>query len=199
MQEYFDAVAKAFDFASMDTYMIITQLIGVAAMLLMIFSYQGKRTTILILQVVSSCLWVTHFILLGTPNPALLNGLAIPRGLLYAQRGRYKWADSPWLPVGCMAAFVIAGCFTYTRPIDLLPVVAMVISSYVLFIDRVNTIRVLSIIVSVLWGLSDAWSGSPPGVLCEVFAIGSIIVALVRSSVHTAAASGGEGATGGRF
>lgn len=172
-----------FDFANMTAADVGIQLIGFAAMALGILSYQPKRrVTIILMQTLASVLWTTQFLLLHSIAGAILNGISILRGILYALKDRVPALRRFWLPAVMIAAFVGAGVFTFTveGPISLLPTVAMVISSVALFLDRENTIRVLSLFVSPPWLIYDAMCGSIAGALNETFVIVSIFIALAR-------------------
>lgn len=160
---------------------ILIQLIGFAAMLLVIISYQAKkRTIILLIQILSSTLWAIQFLLLGGITGAALNILAIIRALIYMQKDKYAWTNSLWLPIGSSIVFVTVGIITYESLISILPMIAMVIASFALFVRDERKIRLMSLGISPPWLIYDAFSGSVAGVISEVFTICSIIIALIR-------------------
>lgn len=180
LQSYWEDLQKAYDFSSMDTMRIVAQIIGLLAMVLMIASYQARRRGILFMQMASSALWVVHFFMLGSVPAACLNALVIPRNLLYAQKERWAFVRHIAFPCCTATVFLTAGCLTYTKPVDILPMAAMVISSFALYLNRENLLRACSLSVSLLWMVYDAQAGSIPGALCELITILSIFVALAR-------------------
>jgi len=160
---------------------VTAQVVGIMAMGLNIFSFQSKRrNSILIVQLLGSVLWTTHFLLLASPTGAAMNIVAIIRNFLYSQKGKRKWASSPILPAIIIALFIACGLMTYQGFISILPIVGMTASSIALFITDERKIRFLSLLVSPPWLIYDAYSSSIGGVLSETFTIISILVAIYR-------------------
>lgn len=157
------------------------QILGFAAMGLGIGSFQLKtRKGILFMQLVASLLWTTHFFLLGKFTGAALNGVAILRNAVYMQKDRFSWVRSAAVPAVTGAAFVLCGILTWDGFMSIFPTAAMVLSSVSLYITEEKKIRIISLFVSPLWLIYDAWSFSVGGVAAEVFTIVSILLALWR-------------------
>ena len=161
------------------------QAIGFVAMFIGIFSYQAKtRTGILLLQMTASLFWMTQFFLLGAYTGAFLNVVGAVRNLIYSCKEKVRFFKSPAVPALIMAAFVTVGVLTYDGIMSLLPVAAMLISSVSLYITEERKIRLLSFLVSPPWLVYDAYSGSIPGVIAEVFTICSIGIAIWRFDIR---------------
>ena len=179
-----------FDFST--PFAIFVQCIGFLAMGIGICSYQAKRrTAILLIQATASLLWSAQFLLLGQWTGAILNILAILRGLVYAKKDQWAWVRSVAVPVGFSVAFAVAGILTVpglfsgevTLPdlfLALLPIAAMVLSSFALHVTGENRIRILCFFCSPPWLVYDLLVGSMAGVFTESFTMVSIVVALLR-------------------
>ncbi len=164
-----------------DTVFIIAQIIGFFAMGFAIGSYQLKnRVSIILAQNFSNAFWVIQYLLLGAYSAVVVNVIAIIRNAVYSLRGKYKFADSIWVPVFSAVAFIISGIFTYETPFDILPCVAMVLASFAFFMKNEVYIRYLSLTVAAPWVVFSAYSGSIAGVLSDSITFISIIVAIIR-------------------
>ena len=89
---------------------LIAQLFGIAAMMLNILSYQGKKQrTVIAMQLFGGALFAANFLMLGATVGGVLNILAVFRALLFLNKEKVK-ADSPiWLVVfiSCFVAVYV--------------------------------------------------------------------------------------------
>lgn len=179
-----------FDFSS--PFQIFVQCVGFAAMAFGIGSYQAKRRgSIIFIQVVGSLLWSAQFLLLGKWTGAILNVLAILRGLCYLKKDKWNVGMRLWMPILFSLAFLAAGILTVPGLfsgavkaealfLSLLPVLAMVLSSFGLSLTEENKIRAVCFFASPPWLVYDLLSGSAAGVINEGFVMVSIVIALIR-------------------
>jgi hypothetical protein len=178
-----------FDFST--PFAIFVQCIGFVAMAFGIGSYQAKkRSTIILIQTAGCLLWATQFILLGQWTGAILNLISILRGVIYAEKEKLAWARTLWVPGFFAAAYTVAGILTVpgmltgtvTLPdffLSLLPVCAMILSSFALYVTRENLIRILCFFCSPPWLIYDLIVGSVAGACTEGFVMVSILIALI--------------------
>ena len=162
---------------------ILVQLIGFFAMALGILSFQRKkRSAIIGFQMSASVLWTTQFIFLGGYTGAMQNFIAIIRGAVLTQKGKYRWVSS-YVTLGCiMLAFIASGFITFRMEgaRTLIPIAANLFQTVALYSDKEKTIRLLSLFVCPLWLIYDILTGSIAGIFCECFGIASIVIALWR-------------------
>lgn len=160
------------------------QAIGFVAMAVGILSYQAKkRNSILFLQIISSSIWAIQFILLGAYTGAFMNLIGVARNIIYSKKDKISAFNSSLVPIIISAFFIFGGVFTYSGFLSILPVVAMIISSFALYSTEERKIRLLSLFVSPPWLIYDAISGSIPGVINELFTICSILIAVFRFDI----------------
>lgn len=162
---------------------IFVQAIGFLAMTIGVLSFQRKRrASIIAFQMTASTLWCLQFILLGGYTGAIQNVICIGRGIVFIQKGKYKWADSYFTLAAIILCFAASGFITVGIEglWALLPIAASIVSSVALFADKEEILRKLSLIVSPLWLIYNVHTGSVAGVVAETFAIISIITALYR-------------------
>jgi len=165
----------------------VAQSIGVAGMLLCIFSYQVRSARgIVIIQTAACLFWVTHFLLLGATAGVLLNAPCLVRNFVYAQQGRHRWASHVAWPIGFATLFVALGVYSaFHAPTPegwraFLPAAAQTVGCVALRCRNAQNVRIGSAVLSAFWLVYDALSRSIPGVVCEILNQISLHTAIVR-------------------
>lgn len=159
----------------------VAQFIGFVAMACGIISFQSKkRTSILLFQTTSNLLWVVHYLLLGAFSAVVANAIGILRNLVYMQRGKYKFADSKFIPVIFVVIFTISGILTYENPFSLLPMIAMAVATVAFFVNNENLIRWLSLGIAIPWLTFGIYAGSIASAVSDGTNLVSIIISLIR-------------------
>ena len=163
----------------------VAQGLGLVALVVTCLSYQARTTRgIALRQAVGSFFWTAHLLLLCAWTGGLLNLLGLVRGSVYAQRGARAWASRPFWPwlfgALCVASAVWSGLVQGEGPRLMLSTGAQCLGCYALWTVRVRLARLLLVVVSLLWLVYDALSGSIPGTLCEVFSQLSLYIAIAR-------------------
>ncbi len=168
-------------FGNITLFDVFVQLLGFGAMALGIGSYQAKtRRGILFMQLAAAVLWSTQFFFLKSYTGAALNIVSIVRNLVYMQKEKHAWARSKYVPIITAAAFILCGILTWNGIMSIFPTAAMVLSSVSLYVTEERKIRIISLFVSPLWLVYDAWSFSIGGTVSEIFTIISILIAMWR-------------------
>lgn len=161
----------------------IGQIIGFIAMAIIVASYQQKsHKKILVFQMVSGTLFTIHYLLLGAYTGAVMNLLGAFRCLVYSNRSK-KWASSVLWPIGFCIAFTVSGIMTWADMYSVLPLIAMLLSSVVLFIEKPKINRILSIPSSACWLFYNIKTVSYPGIITEIFVLTSIIIGIIRLDI----------------
>lgn len=130
----------------------IAQGIGILALLLVIYSYQGKnRTSILDRQMWSSVIFVAHFALLSAWTGVAMNIIIVIRNWIFAQKGKRVWAESVWWVVMFIGLSVGVLFFTWEGPVSLLPMLAVIVGIYARWQEKPSQIRFLGLVGVLLW------------------------------------------------
>lgn len=165
----------------MTTTQIIAQIFGILALGVTIICYQlNSQKKILIAQVIASILFMLNLAFLGGMSGALLNIHGICRALTFYQRGRHKWADSPFWIWFYIVAAVVCVAITYKSPLDLLPLVGQICTTTSLFMKDPAKIRLFTLPSPPCWFIYHLANGNIGGTLNEIFVIASIIIAMIR-------------------
>ncbi len=168
-------------FESIQTQFIVSQIFSAIATFLLLFSFQQKtHKKIVLMQAASGVLFGIQYMLIGAYEGMICNYIGAIRSIVYSFRGRSKIVDSIICPAVFAVIFAISGIITYKNIFSLLPIVAMAISSFVLWSPKTQQLRALSMPTSAMWLVYNAISHSYVAVLTEVLNLISIIIALIR-------------------
>jgi hypothetical protein len=169
----------------------LTQAIGIVGMTFGILSYLNKNQRgIMIFQFLNTLCFAVHFFLLGAVTGCLLNILGVIRAAVYAQCTRKAWAAHPaWIFVfagGSFAMYVLSFTVFGVEPtarlllLELLPVIAMTVTSVSYRMPGGAQVRLLSLFASPMWLIYNAINGSAGGTISESLSIISILVGMYK-------------------
>ena len=169
---------------------IIAQVISVFAMTVNILSYQCKtQRGIITSQFFGSILFATSFLMLGTLMGALTNGIGVIRAFVYRNRERFHADHILWMigfitlfALSYVVSFTLLGTEPTTRNLilELLPVLAMSVSTVSFRMKNARAIRYLGLISSPAWLVSNICAFSIGAILCEAISLVSILVGILR-------------------
>jgi len=164
---------------------LAAQFVGFIGLLMNVVSYQANTNRRIVrIQVFGALFWCLHFLLLGRTIPgaytgAALNAAGLLRNLIFAMRPR-KWAAHPaWLYVFC-GVYVVCGALTWNGPMSLLPMAGMLFGTVSLYLINPKLTRRLGLGSSCTWMAYNICTRSAAGIICEVFTLGSIGIAMFK-------------------
>lgn len=163
----------------METIEIIAQAIGIVGMVLSILSFQLKENKkFFTAQALSGTCFAVNFLLLGSITGAWLNFINIFRGWVFGFSPK-----KARLPLAAVTAvlYVVATVLTYGGWLSALVLIAQLVGTAVMCTDNGKIIRIAQLaFVSPAWLTHNIFSGSVGAVLCEIFAISSTVISLIR-------------------
>ena len=162
----------------------LAQAIGALAIILSIASFQvKKRSGILIIQCFASLAFSASLIMLGGIVGGILDIISFTRTLVFSLSEKYKWARSKWWLVFYLILIVVVGIITWGDKSSIAPLFAIIgtlLSTVALYVKNENLMRKISLLVGPWWIIYNFIYSSFFGILNELFAITSIIIALIR-------------------
>jgi len=171
-------------------YMLLAQLIGIVAMTMNILSFLRKeKRSILIMQLFGAMLFTVNFFMLGALTGSMLNLIAIARAAVYANKERFHAEKKIWVwsfSAAFVAAYFVNFLFLGTEPsarnliVEILPTIAMVVSTISFSMSGAAQVRKLAPIVSCLWLIYNIINVAIGGALCEIFSICTTIIGILR-------------------
>ena len=171
--------------------LIISQIIGLAAVALYLSSYQlKKRRQIVWVTCISNALYVTQYLLLGAFSGAVMDFLSTVSSFFAAEKNserfrRYaKLIAASNLAIIAVAGLVIA--FIRRDPIELLPIAGALLQTGGLWYNDEQTIRKFGLASAPFWLCYNFISQAYGASVGSVLAIISIITAMIRYRKKTA-------------
>ncbi len=165
-------------------YLIILNGFGVLAIVCKICEYQvKKRTTMLMIATMANFLWVLYFIFYGDFASALTCLIGCIRLLIFMQKGKYKWADSPLWLIFFLALQVAVAIFTFRIWQDLISITAGFFGIFAYFVIDPKKYRALSFIHMALWVVNSAVKFYPIALISDSVSTISVTVAMIRFSI----------------
>lgn len=168
-------------FLGKDAKFIVSQCIGFLAAAILLLSFQQKtHKRIVIMQACSGMLFAVQYLMLGAYEGMIGNIVGMTRSVAFSFRGKSRFVDS----IACPIVFAIlagaGGLLTYTSPASLLPMAAMMISSFVMWNPHTQQLRALTMPTSLMWLIYNVICSSYSGIVTEIFNQISIIIGLIR-------------------
>lgn len=177
----------------MDWFEIIAQAVGIVAMMFNILSYQGKKqSTVITLQLFGASLFAVNFFMLGATVGGIMNVIAAFRAIVFVNKKHLK-AESVWWLVTFITMFVTAymltfavfgKSFTVTNAlVELLPIIAMTVSTIGFRNGSAKMIRYWGLIGSPCWLIYNIFNFAIGAIICEVVSLVSIIIGIKRYDI----------------
>ena len=161
----------------------LAQAIGALALILSLISFQMKeRRTILFFQMLASLSCAVSLIMLGGIAGGILDVIAFSRTLVFSLSDRYRWAGSKICLFSYFAIIILVGILTWESGsiATLFAIVGTLLSTLALFMRSERNIRLISLLVGPCWIAYNLIYSSCFGILNELIAMTSIIIALLR-------------------
>ena len=153
---------------------LVSQFIGFEALILLLISYRKKEIDkILMVQSISSLLYVVHYLLLGAYSGFLVCSLDFIRDYMY-----YKTDKDKIIFLYLSLFYIAIGILNYSKIIDLLPMIASEVDGYIL-LKHQKVILVGSIFCSIIWIFYDLSYKSYIGIITSLIIIISNLSVLI--------------------
>lgn len=165
--------------------LIISQIIGVAAVALYLLSYQlKKRSHIVGATCISNLLYVLQYILLGAFSGAVMDFLSTVSSFLAGKKNAVWFKRySGWIALINMAVIAAVGltmAIVQKDPIELIPIAGALLQTGGLWFDDEQTIRKFGLASAPFWLVYNFISQAYGAALGSVLAICSSSIALIR-------------------
>lgn len=169
--------------------LIIAQIIGVFGMVMNVVSYQAKtQKNILFIQFFGSLFFAINLFMLQAYTGALLNLVGVFRALIYANKEKIK--NLKTVNFVFYAIYILSYILTfalfgkevslYNLIVEILPVIAMIAATISFTKKTAASIRKFAFISSPAWLIYNCFNFAIGGILCELFVLTSVIIAIFR-------------------
>lgn len=165
------------------------QLLGYVAMVIALLSVQFRhRQNILWAQIIANLAWVAHFLLLGAFTASAINFLAAIRNVVFLRF--HSRAQSRVVLYLFLLLIAVVGFATWQGTVSIFALAGATFMTLALWQHNEQRIRLLLLAQAPMWLIYSMLSGSDAGVMNEILALISIVVALWRhrkQGLHKAA------------
>ena len=174
----------------MTPFELIAQAVGIAAMAFNILSFQQKtQKSVIGFQLFGSILFAVNFFMLNAPVGGILNLVGALRAIVFMNREKFRADHCAWL-IFFTTLYVSSYILTFTvfqkelTPvagiIELLPVIAMTVTTISFRMQSAKSIRKFGLISSPSWLIYNIANFAVGAIICEVLSLGSIVIGLIR-------------------
>ncbi len=171
---------------------IIAQIFGFLGMSLNVISYQAKKQkNIIIQQLFGSLFFAINMFLLNATMGALLNMIGFIRAFVYARKDKIKninlcnitFISLYFISYFCVFLFFGKEITFKNIFIELLPLIAMITTTISYSKSSAANVRRFALLSSPSWLVYNCVNISIGGILCEIFSLISVILAILRLDV----------------
>lgn len=161
---------------------MISNLFGLGAMISLFLVYQQKsRKNILKCKLSADIFWIAHYFSLHAWAGMIPNFVGVFRELVFVNRDKRKWADTPiWVGIFIIINFIL-GIISFENVYDLIPITASSFVTVSLWINNPKLTKIISAPVSASFLIYDIFVGSYMGIINESVSIISIIIYFIKS------------------
>ena len=169
----------------MDTKDIIAQGFGIIGLVLFAWSFQEKdNTKLFIKQGLSGFMFFLNYALIGAAAAALFNITNLVRALVYAKNTNKKWSL-------ILIEALYGGCFVFSLFaiwgdwfqifLAVITYISLVATSISMWTGNGKYIRYVQLaIASPAWLIHNIFNFTLGGIICEIFAMTSVVISFIR-------------------
>lgn|SRR5574344_372199 len=161
--------------------MLYIQLIGFIAFIFVVISYQKKtREGILATQIISNTLYSAHYYLLNALGGYIITVINLARSFVFILKDKYKWLNNGIILFTFILLFTVCSIYTYQDIYSLLPLLAAIIYTVMLWQGNAEEIRISATINESLWLIYNFHVLSYAGIIGSVVIIITDLIAIIR-------------------
>ena len=164
---------------------ILPQIIGICAVATFLLSYQQKkRSGIIILNIISRCLYIIQYLLLGAISGAVLDVLGAVSSTIASKK--YNSFIKKYLKAVFIAtnALLIAAGVTIAvinrSLLDILPLIGVLLHTGAFWLSDERIIRRVSLAGSPFWLVYNTASRAYGSALGDILTMVSIVIAMIK-------------------
>ena len=161
---------------------IIANILGIAAVVFFVLSYQFKKNSNIILcNALSRVLYVSQYFLLGAYEGAWLDITAFLISVFcYLQSRKNARKNLVVLIVLSNLMIVAVGLISYRNIFSILPILGVVFETQSLYLKSVNKILLMSLFGAPFWLIYNMLNGAYGSMVGNIITLVSIVTAIVR-------------------
>lgn len=165
--------------------MILPQIIGLLAVATFLLSYQQKtRKKIIVCNVISRCLYILQYLLLGAFAGAVLDILGAVSSVLAGKKHTPFMQKHLKIILPAVTAVMVAAGVTIAvvnqSYLDLFSLAGVLLHTSAFWMNRESRIRIVSLLGSPFWFVYNLLSHAYGSAIGDLLTMGSILIAMIR-------------------
>ena len=161
---------------------ILAQLMGIGALIFLIYSFQkNNKKTLLKFQIISSFLYAMQYLFLGAITGFLMNIVCMTRNYLFK---KYEDIDTslPWLLL-IIGAMSLLTMFSYNGYSSLLPFLAVFLFTISLWNGNLKLIRIFEAVGAILFIIYSIIVHAYTGIFAFSFELSTVLFAIYKFDI----------------
>lgn len=165
-------------------YYFIAQMVGFIGVVLIILSYQCKSSKKLLgMQMGANAVYILHFFMLGAFSGSMNLAISFFRNFTLFNSNK-KWAQHKLWMWFYITLHIVVTLLTWQDMFSILPCIGVVAMTFAMWTKNGKKIRLANLFVnSPAWLIYDIYAVSYSGIVCEVFALISVLTSFKRYGV----------------
>lgn len=164
---------------------VVPQIIGLLAVAILLLSYQQKkRSGIILLNVISRCLYITQYLMLGAFSGAVMDVLGAVASVIAGKKHsafvKKHLKAVVALVFGAIGAVGLAMALGSNNPRDFFSLGAVLLQITALWLTREKNIRIVSLTAVPLWFVYNVSSHALGACVGDLLSGCSIVLAMIR-------------------
>jgi hypothetical protein len=162
-------------------YLIITNAIGVFAILCKVFEYQvAKRSTMFVFATIANICWVLYFLLFGNFASSLTCVINVVKMFIFMKRDNCQWANSIFWLFFFLLLQALVAVFTVKSYLDIFSVTAGFLGIFAYYVINQKHYRLLSFFHMAVWVANSIVNFYLIALISDVMSTTSCAVAIYR-------------------
>lgn len=163
---------------------MFAQLFGLLGALSMLLSnWQKTRNKVLSLLILDSICYFMQYMLLGAFSGAFTNVIGLIRTIIFKYKDKYKLLQNNIILIIILLVYALVGLLTYNGIISMLPVIAAIIYTLVLWQNNIKIIRIGTSIMIFACFIYNITVKAYVGALIEGILLVSSILAIIKLDI----------------
>lgn len=160
---------------------ILAQIMGVCGIIIFVLMYHFRTMkNVLKMKMLMDIFWALHFLLIGAMSAFATNMICFVRENIYLRNEQKNFDSRAWLWI-FIAFNIISAIVTWKGIYTILPAVASSLATYSFWQKNIKVARIIGLCNNIMMLTYDIFVHSFLGIVGEVFAFASVIIALYRN------------------
>lgn len=160
---------------------LVAECCGVMGIIFSLLSFQRKeRKSILTLLIIALIFCEMQAILSRAVTGVCVDTIALIRAIIYSRRGTNKWASHIVWPIIFCGATIVGGIISWQNIYSIGAIAGGFLQAIALWMKETKKLRLLSFMSGPCWITYNIANTMYAGVLNEIIAMTSIIIAMAR-------------------